>query len=72
MKTTRIFPAVAGLVFFAAAAAMAQAPEKKKISMTPFKTLRPTYALGARTLDAKRLSEELGDEFDKYFTQSRR
>ena len=72
MKTTRFAPAVAGLFLLAAATASAQAPEKKKISMTPFKTLRPTYTLAERTLDAKRLVEELGDEFDKYFTQSRR
>ena len=59
-------------LLLAAAAAIADAPEKKKIAMFPYKTSQASYTLGTSALRADRLSLDLRDEFNKYFTQSRR
>ncbi len=69
MKRHLLSALVVGLV---AASAAQDAPAKKSITMVPFKTNLPTYSVSGSDLTAQRLVQELGDEFNRYFTQSRR
>lgn len=70
MKTS--LPIVFSILCFAAAASAQDAPAKKAIAMVPFKTNLADYQASTTRIDAKRLIKELGDEFNRYFTQSRR
>ena len=70
MKTS--LSIVCSLLCLAVAASAQDAPAKKAIAMVPFKTNLADYQVGTTRLDAKRLVQELRDEFNRYFTQSRR
>ncbi len=70
MKTRILLSAMA--LGLAVAASAQDAPAKKAISIVPFKTTLAEYQAGTLRLDAKRLVSELSDEFNRYFTQSRR
>lgn len=69
MKTRILLSAMA--LGLAVAASAQDAPAKQAITMVPFKTTADSYQAGTTRIEAKRLVQELGDEFNRYFTQSR-